>query len=150
MQYIHRNGGICSIFFEFFCKKLLILVDNGNRRFVYLTQLIIFKVVASFFEDDTGKSNHADKVGDSHEAVGDIGEVPHHITFMNHATDVDGNNPKQAVGGNKFASTEVFQRFLTVVRPAQEGGYSKGGEAEGEQKGADGTYGIKGREHVEV
>ena len=78
MQYIHRNGGICSIFFEFFCKKLLILVYNGNGCCIYLIQVVVFKIKTSFFEDATGKSNHADKVGDSHEAVGDIGEVPHH------------------------------------------------------------------------
>lgn len=119
MKYIHQSGRFCS-------KKTLIFLffflNDGDGGFVFFVQVVVCKVIVCFVADNAIQSDNANKVGDGHEAVGDIGEIPHYIALMNHATDVDGKDPQQAVGDDEPATAEILQRFFAVVGPAQEGG----------------------------
>lgn len=69
---------------------------------------------------------------------------------MNHATNKDGNNPDGAIGADKLAPAEEFEGFFTIIRPPQEGGDSKGDQADGKEDGTDGTDGAEGIEHAEL
>ena len=60
------------------------------------------------------------------------------------AADEGHDDPEDAVGGDEFDAAEVLQGALAEVGPAQQGGDDEGGEADGEQEGADATHGGEG------
>lgn len=51
---------------------LFFLIDNRNLACVYLVQIVIFEVVTSLFDDETGENQYTNKVRDGHESVRNV------------------------------------------------------------------------------
>ena len=51
---------------------LFFLIDNRNLACVYLVQIVIFEVITSLFDDETGENQYTNKVRDGHESVRNV------------------------------------------------------------------------------
>ena len=79
--------------------------------------------------DNRAEGQQGDKVGDGHEAVECIGEVPDKI--QGHRGTHQGQcGPYPFVNFNGFNAGDVFQTFGAIVEPAQNGGKGKENQAE--------------------
>ena len=68
----------------------------GRKR---LTSFEALKIPIRFLLDDLGQEQEGDEVGDGHEAVGQIGEVPDEVQ-LHQGADNDGRGEDQSVAVN--------------------------------------------------
>lgn len=94
-----------------------------------------FEVAFGFGGDDAAEQDEGDEVGESHEAVHDVGKIPDQGNG-GHGTNENGDDPEPAIVGDGFEAEEVFDGFLAVVGPAEDGGKDKGEQTPGEDEGA--------------
>ena len=86
-------------------------------------------------DDDAAEEEEGEEVGDGHEGVHAVGEVPYESQF-NDAADEDGGDVEDAVGDDPAVTAQVLDGPFAVVTPAENGGEGEGEEAEGEQRRA--------------
>ena len=131
------SGGVAERF-------AVLFANLRDRVLVGFVEAVFPEVVPGVEDEGAAEGEEADEVGQGHEAVGDVGEVPDEGAARDDAADEGHDDPEDAVGGDEFDAAEVLQGALAEVGPAQQGGDDEGGEADGEQEGADATHGGEG------
>ena len=83
-------------------------------------------------DDDAAEEEEGEEVGDGHEGVHAVGEVPYE-SQLNDAAYKDGGDVEDTVGDDPAATAQVFNGPFAVVAPTKDGGEGEGEKAEGEQ-----------------
>ena len=100
-------------------------------------------VHTSFFGDDAAEEDEAKEVGDGHEAVGRVGEVPDGGELLC-GTNVNKRHPKHPVRQHATAAKEILDGFFPIITPADDGGENEGDECDEQDDGAEGVEISKG------
>ena len=90
-------------------------------------------------DEDAAEEEEGEEVGDSHEGVHAVGEVPDDGE-VHDAADEEGGDVKQTVDEDPAATAQVLHGPFAVVAPAEDGGEGEGEQTEGEQRCADDGY----------
>ena len=79
------------------------------------------EVFASFVDQDAVEAEEGDEVGDGHEGVHAIGEVPYHGEIHD-ATGKHGQHIKHTEHQHPTLALEILHGALAIIAPAEDGG----------------------------
>ena len=107
-----------GLFFELFP---LDIREGGVHGLLFGTVEGSAYVVGCDLSDGAGESQHTDQVGDHHQAVEGVGEVPRQPQ-AHRAAEVCHDDKDGFVDDGRFCAEEELKGFRAVMAPAEDGG----------------------------
>ena len=134
---ISRNSSIIISLFN--CESLCVLILSQILQTLFQSHFLILldirehgqdrldagllpdaavHIVLRALHDHRGKGEHTDQVGDHHQAVEGIRNIPGELSFHNR-TEKDYDRKNHAIAHDRFGPEQILKSLGTVVAPAK-------------------------------